>query len=115
MTPRLTSVFALALALLFSMSSVVSSAMMAPDRATLQLEAQAMALGLSDIELCGEMAHAEHHCPLCHGLPEAPRLARADVTTLLRAHDGWRRGDDLWRAAQARNPNHSPRAPPASA
>ena len=43
---------------------------------------------------------------------EAALPQPGDAQSLLLPHDGWRRMRDLYRAAQARNPSHAPRAPP---
>ncbi|MCA0941858.1 hypothetical protein LCM28_18435 [Salipiger pacificus] len=104
----------LCLGVLLALSSVVSAARMAPDRTTAELQAYALAFGGSIDELCGKAAGADHHCPLCHGLPEAPTSARSGRALLFEPHDGWQRHNDLHRAAQARNLCHSTRAPPVS-
>lgn len=107
----------LSLGVLLALSSVVSAMLMSPDRAAAGYEAYALTFGADPADLCGDHAgHAghDHHCPLCHGLPDAPESARAERQTLLEPHEAWQRRDDLHRAAQARNLCHSPRAPPVS-
>ncbi|MEY8837641.1 hypothetical protein AB9K41_01235, partial [Cribrihabitans sp. XS_ASV171] len=66
--------------------------------------------GLAD--LCGTGTGEKHHCPFCHALPGLPQVTPVETEFLLVPHDGWRLGADLHRSAQARNINHSPRAPP---
>ncbi|WP_343504367.1 hypothetical protein [Alloyangia pacifica] len=102
----------LSLGVLLALSSVVSAARMAPDRETVKIEAYALLYGSSIDELCGDEAGHDHHCPLCHGLPEAPSSAHDDRHVPVEPHDAWHRCNDLHRAAQARNLCHSPRAPP---
>lgn len=104
----------LSLGVLLALSSVVSAALMAPDRGSARLERHVLTYGSDPADLCGEHAGHEHHCPLCHGLPEAPESVRTQREVLLEPHDGWLLRDDLHRAAQARNLCHSPRAPPVS-
>ncbi|MBY6115547.1 hypothetical protein KUW09_17200 [Mameliella alba] len=107
-----TFVVILALGVLMAWSSAFSAARMAPDRATVQLESYALIFGSSVGDLCGQEAAHDHRCPLCHGLPEAPASTYDGKSSLLVPHEAWQRRDDLHRAAQARNPCHSPRAPP---
>ncbi|WP_145962778.1 hypothetical protein [Mangrovicoccus ximenensis] len=103
------------LAAALAATSVTSARMMAPDRAGLAIGAMMHGHAIQHGDLCGGDAAPEHHCPFCHGLPETPVTGHAGIEFLLVPHDGWRRGRDLWRAAQARDLNHSPRAPPAAA
>jgi len=117
MRKRASHTAGLALGVLLALSSVVSAMLMSPDRASAGFEAYALVYGATPADLCGEHGgHAghDHHCPLCHGLPDAPDSARAERHSLLEPHEAWQRRDDLHRAAQARNPRHSPRAPPVS-
>lgn len=102
----------LSLGVLLALSSVVSAARMAPDRTGVELQTYALMYGGSLDEFCGHEAGHDHHCPLCHGLPDAPESAHGGRDFLLEPHVAWRRRDDLQRAAQARNLCHSPRAPP---
>ncbi|WP_305972346.1 hypothetical protein [Mameliella sp. MMSF_3537] len=115
MRNRAALVAILALGVLMALSSVISAARMAPDRTTVQFETHALLFGSSAADLCGTETGHDHHCPLCHGLPEAPVSAHCGQLFLLDPHDAWYRRDDLYRAAQARNLCHSPRAPPVQA
>ncbi|GGG85381.1 hypothetical protein GCM10011415_39530 [Salipiger pallidus] len=89
--------------------------MMAPDRGSAEREAFTLSYGHGVHDLCtGEASH-DHRCPFCHGLPEAPALRPGHSVFLYVPHDDWRQGRSLHRAAQARNINHSTRAPPEQA
>lgn len=114
MTRRpLLSLLACLLVALIALTGMASAAMMAPSRDTASLEAFSLAHGpLDHGTLCGEMAKHEMNCPLCHGLPEAPSFGFAGRSFALVVHDGWRAGEDLHRAAQARVHAHGPRGPP---
>ena len=114
MCERASLVVGLSLGVLLALSSMISAMLMAPDRAAAGYEAYALTYGAAPADLCGEHAGHDHHCPLCHGLPDAPESARAERQTRLEPHEAWQRRDDLHRAAQARNLRHSPRAPPVS-
>ncbi|MCA2010815.1 hypothetical protein LCM17_04915 [Cereibacter sphaeroides] len=88
---------------------------MAPDRASHSRLVYALIFGSSPLDSChdhGEHAEHEHRCPLCHGLPGTPEAMAPDLAIAFRPHDLWRQGEALRRAAQARNINHSSRAPP---
>ena len=113
MRNRLTPGITLSLGVLLALSSVISTARMAPSRATVQLEAYTMVYGALIDGFCGGEPGQDHHCPLCHGLPDVPCCAQEERLVILEPHDAWRRGEDLLRAARARNLRHSPRAPPA--
>ncbi|MAC78385.1 MAG: hypothetical protein CML66_10015 [Rhodobacteraceae bacterium] len=102
---------ALFLTAALAVTSVVSAAMMAPDRSDAALDAFAEIYG-GHLDVCGDMGGPDHHCPFCHGLPEVPAIGFDPVVFLLTPHDGWRRQQDLFRAAQSRDLNHSPRGPP---
>ncbi|MCA0963264.1 DUF2946 family protein [Salipiger bermudensis] len=110
----------LSLGVLLALSSVFSAMLMSPERASAGYEAYALVYGDDPADLCGDHSehdgHAghDHHCPLCHGLPDAPESARPERHTLLEPHEAWQRRDDLHRNAQARNLRHSTRAPPVS-
>ncbi|MCA0994873.1 hypothetical protein [Alloyangia pacifica] len=112
MRSLLTYPLALILAGLLALTSATSAAMMAPDRGSAALEALELTVGMLHGDGCGSGGAHEHHCPFCHGLPNAPVLSRHDCSQLLVPHESWRQGADLLREAQARNINHSPRAPP---
>lgn len=102
----------LALAVLLVATGVGTAKRMTPDPADLALAAFVLAHGDTNPDLCGnDRAHAPH-CPFCHGLPGAPEIRPSGLATLLVPQDGWVQLHDLERAAQARNSNHSPRAPP---
>ena len=103
------------LAMLVALSSVTSAVAMAPDRDAVAYETLEALLGAVDSDLCGDKRVHDHHCPFCHGLPEAPMIGRAGRTFMLTPHGGWRQQCDLYRAAQSRDLNHSPRAPPVRA
>lgn len=105
-------ILAALLTVLVAASSVTSAGMMAPASGDVALETFELAHGLSHDDLCGGDAAHDHHCPLCYGLPEAPAVGYVGIAILLEPYEGWRQGDDLYRAAQTRNINHSPRAPP---
>ncbi|SDH76535.1 hypothetical protein [Alloyangia pacifica] len=134
--------FACVLAVFLAVTGVTSAGLMAPDRAVAARLATERAFGLAPGDLCapqrdasghrghgehsdlaapadhdshGEHAAHDHPCPFCHGLPGAPRLAHDGHSTLLIPHDGWRQSADRHRAAQSRDADHSPRAPPALA
>ncbi|MCQ0094198.1 hypothetical protein [Roseovarius sp. M141] len=100
------------MAILVAVTGMTSAGMLAPNRADLALAASESAHGGLGGDLCGEGRAHDHRCPLCHGLPEAPAIGHSGVAVLLTPHDGVRRLGDLYRAAQARELNHSPRAPP---
>ncbi len=105
----------LSLGVLLALSGVISAARMAPDPAAIGIKAHALVYGSMAEDLCGGTAGHDHHCPLCHALPDAPASTHAGRHFLLQPHDAWHRRDDLQRAAQARNLCHSPRAPPVRA
>lgn len=106
---------AVVLTVLVTVTGIASAGMMAPARGDVALQTFELAHGLSQGDLCGSEAGRDHHCPLCHGLPDVPSVGHAAIAYLLVPHEGWRQGDDLYRAAEARNINHSPRAPPVRA
>ncbi|MFC3613076.1 hypothetical protein ACFORG_04825 [Lutimaribacter marinistellae] len=112
MKARIASVAALLLVALVALSGAGSAAMMAPDREAVAFAAFSLASGGSEADLCGDRVGSEHHCPFCHALARAEMPAHHPVQLRLVAHDGWRLAPHLHRAAQARNINHSPRAPP---
>lgn len=115
MTVRNSIIFALALGLCLAVTSVVSATLMAPDRASNARAVHSMIFGVSSADFCGDHAgHLghEHKCPFCHATPHPPQFTAPDLCLSFRPHDLWRMGKALRRAAQARNINHSTRAPP---
>ena len=118
MWKSLASPAALLLMLVLALTSVTSAAMMAPERGDPARMAHEMTFGAEMHDICGaghHQGHGDHACPFCHGLPEAPALGHAGLVSMLTPVDGRLRADHLWRAAQTRNINHSPRAPPRKA
>lgn len=109
---RASSVLILITAALLLVTSFTSAGMMAPTRDTPALEAFELIYGVSADDLCGTEHVHDHHCPLCHGLPTAKLPRQASIVFLLTPSEAWAARDDLFRAAQGRNLNHSPRAPP---
>ncbi len=86
---------------------------MAPDGASHARVVHEITYGAPIGELCSESHHGhEHHCPLCHGLPNLPRAAFALLERAFLPQDNWLAGEALQRAAQGRNVGHSTRAPP---
>ena len=65
--------------------------------------------------ICGTDPAKAAPCPLCHGLPQCACVRFAPISARMVPHDGWAQMQALRRAAQARNINHSPRAPPVPA
>lgn len=115
MTVRTSIIFALVLGFCLAMTSVVSAALMAPDRTSIHQAAQASVFGATASDFCGDIAGQrghEHSCPFCHAVPSLPQLTAPDMCLAFRPHELWRPGEALRRAAQARNINHSTRAPP---
>lgn len=113
MLQRLLSLLpAVVLAVALAATGVISAGMMAPDADAVAFAQFEHAHGAVQGDLCGESRGHDHHCPFCHGLPEAALPQPGGAQSLLLPHDGWRRMRDLYRAAQARNPSHAPRAPP---
>lgn len=99
---------------LLTVGSLLSAAMIAPDRADLA-EQQLTLMGMTADDLCGTPAGHDHHCPFCHLVPDTPVPAPADVISILRPCSAWHLARHLHRAAQARDHARSPRAPPATA
>ena len=97
---------------LLAMTSVQSASMLAPDRDAAIRSTIELYYGTSAEDFCGDEKHGDHRCPFCRLLPEAPRADPVALAVLLQPHDGWRRLASLTRDAQARNLNHSARAPP---
>lgn len=105
----------IALAVLVGATGVTSAVLRTPDRAALALEAFERATGLAITGICGADPAKAAPCPLCHGLPQGARISFAPISLRMVPHDGWAQMRALRRAAQARNINHSPRAPPVPA
>lgn len=115
MSSRSSLLFALMIGLCLAVTSVMSAALMAPDRMSQSRMVYAMIVGAELTDFCGDHGdHTthDHPCPFCHGLPEAPVACAPDMTMAFRPSDLWRQSEGLRRAAQARNINHSSRAPP---
>lgn len=98
---------------LIGVTGAGSAAMRTPDRAALALLTFEQSIGTLTPMICGDATDRKPHCPLCHGLPEGANSRHDAVVFRLVPHISWARGEDLTRAAQGRNINHSPRAPPA--
>lgn len=115
MTVRISIIFALLLGFCLAVSSVSSAALMAPDRASIAMAVHTMTFGSAASDFCDDHAghggHA-HNCPFCHALPDPPQIIAPDLYIAFVPHEVWRQAKALRRAAQARNINHSTRAPP---
>lgn len=94
------------------LSSVHSSAELAPDREELMLHRAQLAFGGLPADICGEAGEA-HHCPFCRLLADPPDMRPVATATALRPFDGWRRlaGLEILPGRQAAA--HPARAPPA--
>lgn len=115
MTARTSIIFALALGLCLAVTSVVSAGLKVTDGPNSAQAVYAMVYGVTSMDFCGDPAGHEGHehtCPFCHAIPHLPHLSAPDLRRSFRPHDLWRQGEALRRAAQARNINHSTRAPP---
>jgi len=115
MTVRTSIIFALVLGFGLAVTSVVSATLMAPNRTSNAQAVYAMVFGLDAEDFCGNDAghgEHEHNCPFCHAIPNSPQLTAPDLCLAFRSHEMWRQMEALRRAAQARNINHSTRAPP---
>ncbi|MCA0922957.1 hypothetical protein [Pseudooceanicola nanhaiensis] len=115
MTVRTSIIFALVLGFCLAVSSVGSATLMAPDRTSMARAVHAMAFGPAEADFCGHPAGHdghEHNCPFCHALPDPPQFIAPDLRIAFMPHELWRQVEALRRAAQARNINHSTRAPP---
>lgn len=112
-------VLLIVLAVLVGTTGVTSAVMRTPDRAALALEAferaTGLTAGLASGGICGTDPAKAAQCPLCHGLPESAQPCFAPISLRMVPQDDWAQMRALRRAAQARNINHSPRAPPVSA
>jgi hypothetical protein len=98
---------------LVGVAGVNAAAMRTPDRAELELLVHEQALGIFTPSICGAGLKEKPHCPLCHGLPGVPMSEHHAIVLAMVPHSAWVRLKALTRAAQGRNINHSPRAPPA--
>ncbi len=112
MTVRTTIIFSLMLGLCLAVTSVVSASLMAPDSSSNAREVYAMVYGVTLNDACGDHSGHKHTCPFCHATPHPPHVSVPDMCFAFRPHELWRQGETLQRAAQARNINHSTRAPP---
>lgn len=92
-------------------TSVASAAMLAPDRTDLAF-AQITLLGMSIDDICGGFPTHVQRCPYCHLLPDTPIPSPAELETRLLCVMAWHLTTDLYRAAQERDHDRSPRAPP---
>ncbi|OSP53445.1 hypothetical protein BV911_17985 [Pseudoruegeria sp. SK021] len=97
--------------LLLAATSVTSAAMLAPDRTDAAI-AQLALLGLSVDDICGDPLTHDHRCPYCHLLANTPIPSPGEFETQLLFMMSWKLSADLYRAAQARDHERSPRAPP---
>ncbi|WP_375688561.1 hypothetical protein [Pseudooceanicola sp. LIPI14-2-Ac024] len=101
-------------AILIALVGFASATMLAPDRGDAMKAQSMLAFGSGYDDFCGDQEH-DHRCPLCRVVADPPDMAIDPLAVHLQPFDGWRRLADLTRSAQARNLNHSPRAPPARA
>lgn len=100
-------------ACLFAVLSAVSAYEMAPDRGTMERQATLLAMGETLDALCGLSDDGEeHHCPFCHKLPDAPRIAAPDDAARITRVIAHRLGHDLVVGPQDIRVHASPRAPP---
>ncbi|MEQ9041939.1 MAG: hypothetical protein RIE24_26760 [Silicimonas sp.] len=98
---------------LFAALSVVSAQMMAPDRDAMARSHTIAALGARTAEFCGETgASHDHHCPICHKLPEAPRADVPGTEWRLTHIIENRGGHDLVSGCQTYGTDGAARAPP---
>lgn len=109
------SLFVLAVMVVIVLSGTISAARMAPDRGQAAISVMTMVYGVPVGSFCGTTSSEEHRCPFCNLLSEPPALQPDPLVSILRPHDTWRRLRGLARSVQARNINHSVRAPPAPA
>ena len=115
MTSRLSTISAILLGLILVVTSIASAALMAPDRSEPLRAFYALHFGDASADFCADHAghdSHEHRCPFCHATPKAPEPTPPGRSLDFSPHDMWRQGESLRRAAQARNINHSTRAPP---
>ncbi|MGZ9809853.1 hypothetical protein ACXN5S_05265 [Pseudoroseicyclus sp. H15] len=102
-------------ALAFALSSLVAADQMAPEEPLPEGLAAYLAAGGDISDICGDLpgGHASH-CPICHGLPEAPACDFAPAALRLSLEPAWPGAlADLGLSPQRGNPNSSARAPPA--
>ncbi|WP_272011396.1 hypothetical protein [Roseovarius sp. ZX-A-9] len=108
-------IFALLVGVCLAVTSAGSATLMVPDRTSDDLTVHAMVFGLVAADFCDDLAgHGghEHNCPLCHALPDPPKLTAPDLCLAFQPQELCQQTEVLRRAAQARNINHSTRAPP---
>lgn len=103
---------AVVLILSLGLTGAASAGMASPDRNEAARTVFLLEHGANPADICGEDAAHGQHCPLCHGLPDAPSCGHDGIAARMIPHDGWRRLRDLHRAAQSRDLSHGPRAPP---
>ncbi|SIO22010.1 hypothetical protein [Vannielia litorea] len=107
------TVIAWAAALMLAVMGAVSAHHMGPPSEDAFAVAELRALGVTADDLCGpvDAGHA-WHCPFCHKLPEAPRLAAPDAVQRLARVMPETRGSDLLHGPQHIFSHHSTRGPP---
>ncbi|WP_139218740.1 hypothetical protein [Roseivivax halotolerans] len=106
---------ALLAACLFAVLSAVSAHQMAPDREAMERQAALLAMGETLDALCGLSDDgAEHHCPFCHKLPDAPRITAPDNAARITRVIAHHLGQDLVVGPQDIRAHAAPRAPPRS-
>ncbi len=106
------------LAALLAVTSVTAARMMLPERSDPAKAAYEELATLLHSELCrAETPHAsnDHHCPLCHGLPEAPEVAWAGRIFPVAAFRTLPGLAHLLSGARDRDLSRSPRGPPVRA
>lgn len=101
-------------ALLIATVSIASASLMAPDRGDEAAFQQALVLGVSTADICGDEADHDHRCPFCRLIADPPEMTPVAIALDLRPADQWRTLTELRRPLPG-NPSHSPRAPPARA
>ncbi|ANT59876.1 hypothetical protein AYJ57_05530 [Salipiger sp. CCB-MM3] len=97
-----------------ALASVVFAARMAPEVVQEASLESYLAMGGTLDEICdGEGTHHHaHHCPVCHLLPEAPRIASDRPAQRIARAINARVLRDLATRPQRGDPHRSPRAPP---
>ncbi|QDC08135.1 hypothetical protein FHY55_02255 [Oceanicola sp. D3] len=107
------TLIAFAAALMLAVMGAVSAHHMGPPSEEAVEAAELRALGFSVEDLCGTPGAASaYHCPFCHKLPEAPRLAAPDAAERLVRVIPEQRGADLLRGPQHISDHVSTRGPP---
>ena len=98
--------------ILLMVGSVLSAAMMAPGQDDVE-RTRIAAMGVSPDDLCGDDTGVTHRCPFCHLVADVSVPAAQTICRRFVPNEGWQHHDDLYRAAQARDPSRNPRGPPA--